>query len=650
MLLRIRPFALGLVLLGVPLCAAPASAADFPAISEHHENLAAVPGYPEAPAVVLYRNAHFTMMGALGSEAYSSLVVDGRVKLLTREGTDFGEVQVAHNDFVRLISFEGRTVLPDGRTVELPEDALFEQTVSGRKRWSLTTATFPALEPGAIIDYHYELRYESYSSFDPFYFQSEIPTLHAEIVYTIPDNVAAVPWGKTTFGKRFQSERQPMSRGQQIRVWMDDMPPVPDEVLSPPFEDLSSSFLLLPTAMVLSGQRLLLFETWRSACDLLDYSYSEVRRRDGRTRRRAKQLAEEAGGSREERARAIYRFVRDEIGTVALPGVFPRLGEALDEMLREKRADTAGKGLMLREMLDAAGFDAEMVWAAHRDYGMIDPSIANPNWFEKILVRVEVGGREVFLDPAEPGAGFGYLEPGLEGMPGVVYDKRKPEVVELPALPYEDNLRHATVELRVEDGGRLAGSGVLVLGGHHAGRLFRTETTSDGLQQALEEDLRARFPGYEVSEVRVGEEDRDAPRLEVTWLLQQLPEEVLGDQVVLLPSRPLGPIAQRFTQEPASRLTPVVLSFADRDRVDLTVRWPEGWRVEVLPETESFTNAAGTFATEVELDEEARRLRFRRRFDTVERSFAGGHAYTTLRDLYARTESGDDLELVLVEQ
>jgi len=634
------------VVSGLLVLPAVALAAEFPEVTEAERSLSSAPGYPEAPAVVLFNNGHFTMMGALGNEAYSSLEVEGRLKLLKKEGADYGEVKVAHSDFVRLISFEGRTVLPDGRTVPLPDDALFETTVSGQKRWSVTTATFPALEPGAIIDYRFELRFESYNSFDPWYFQQAIPTLHSEITYTVPRNVSAVPWGKATFGRHFQSEKQRAARGQQLRVWMDDLPPIPDEPLTFPYEDLSSSFMLLPTLMKVSGQVVLLFKDWSSACDLVDYSYADARRRDGEARRTAKRMAKEVGKDDAARARTILAFVRDEIDTLDIPGVFPLLGQDIDEMLRNHRADVAGKGLILREMLDGAGIDGDLVWAAERSSGTIDTSVANPNWFERVLVRVTLDGQTVYLDPVDPAAAPGYLAPDLEGMPAVIFSRRKPEVIELPSAPFEDNLRRATLDLAVDEDGRLTGTGSMVLAGHHAARWLRAESGPEGLTAALSDDLDDRFPGFDVTEVEVTA-DREGPRIELSWTLAQRDEEVLGDQVTVAPSRPLGPIQQRFTLTPSQRLTPVLLAFADRDEVDLTVRWPEGWTAEVVPEPVAFDNAAGAFQVESELDEPERTLHLHRRFDTSEKSFVGPAAYGALRDLYARAEAGDNGDLVL---
>lgn len=639
---------LGVALLCAWGLAAPLSAADFPEITDRERSLESVPGYEEAPAVVLFKNGRFTMMGALGSESYSSLRVEGRIKILSEAGTSHGEVAVLHSDFIRLVSFEGRTVLPDGRTVPLPEDALFRETVTGDKRWFRTKAAFPALEPGAILDYRYELRFEVVSDLAPWYFQADVPTLHSEIVYYIPEHVSAQPWGQATFGQKFGSSQQRTAQGTELKVWLDDLPPVPDEPAGLPFEDLSSSFLVVPTAIVDGGTRFLLFEGWKSACDIADYSYSEVRRRDGRTRSRAKEIAKEAGRDPGERARRIFAFVRDQIALTDLPGVTPKTADALDEMIREQRADQAGKGLMLEAMLDAAGLSPDLVWAADRRFGRIDTAVANPGWFEAVLVRIELDGQEVFLDPSDPGNGFGYLGPELEGMDAVVYSTRKPQVIRLPVRPHQASSREVTLVLAVDDEGRIAGSGRMVARGHHGARWFRAHSSSSARADAVREYLEESFPGYEVAETRIAE-DRETSRLEAAWTLTQAEEEVLGDQAELVPSRPLGPLGQPFIVPPVQRRTPVLLAFADSDRVDLTLTWPEGWIADVVPEAVSLNNGAGDFTVAVEVDEGERTLRYSRRFDTRQRLFERNQ-YGELRALYGAVDSSDGQELVLIRE
>lgn len=75
----------------------------------------------------------------------------------------------------------------------------------------------------------------------------------------------------------------------------------------------------------------------------------------------------------------------------------------------------------------------------------------------------------------------------------------------------------------------------------------------------------------------------DDQRVELTWTLAQPEEEVLGDEVTFSPSLPLGPVTQPFPLPMAKRLSPILFRFADRDDLELTLRWPEGWQPETLP-------------------------------------------------------------------
>src|SRR3954449_13418437 len=88
-----------------------AAAADFPPITAEERALTAVPGEPNAPAVVLFKKGEFLMAGYgrfVGSLA-SHLRVQARVKILTEAGKSNGEIAIAHSGSLRLQSFSGRT-------------------------------------------------------------------------------------------------------------------------------------------------------------------------------------------------------------------------------------------------------------------------------------------------------------------------------------------------------------------------------------------------------------------------------------------------------------------------------------------------------------------------------------------------------------
>jgi hypothetical protein len=124
----------------------------------------------------------------------------------------------------------------------------------------------------------------------------------------------------------------------------------------------------------------------------------------------------------------------------------------------------------------------------------------------------------------------------------------------------------------------------------------------------------------------------------------------MGDEATVVPSRPLGPIQQPLTLPIERRRTPVQLAFADRDEVELTVRWPEGWEVEAKPADALLENGAGTAVATTEVDRDNRLVRYRRRLDIVRSEFPTGTDYQAIRALFAAIERHDAQSLVLARR
>ena len=637
-LLRAALVALPLTLAAAPL----AAAADFPPISDAEKALTLVPGDPSAPAVVLFEKAYCKLLD-YPRELISRLEVEVRVKILSEEGKErFGEVAIAHSKAHRLHGFAGRTVLPDGRVLPIGEDAIFRDTTSRSRRQFVTKAAFPALEVGAILDYRYTLVWDSFFNLDLWYFANDVPTLHSEIAYLVPPSLAAQPWGREIGGVRISIAQERQARGTVVRATAKDVPAVPDEPDSFPFSDLSSHFMLVPTKVVFGGGERELMASWDAVTDLMEESYKQQRQSRRKVRREAKQLS--AGKSGRERIAAVYRFVRDEVQTGPSFGVFAGDG-TLDRALSDGRGSMIQKSLMLYEMLDEIGARPELVWASNRFDGRVDPSLANPDWFDRPLVMVVEGGERVFLDPADPRLGYGQLSPGFEGMPALVYRLRKPELIDLPTTETGDHQRHAELTLAVDGEGRVSGAGTLRASGHHAWAMRVLSELEEGWDNWFEN----RFEGYDVSEIEV-EDDREGQALTVTWQLALRDEAVLGDEVSLAASRPLGPLVQRYTLPADKRRTPVQLAFADVDRVDLVVRWPEGWVVDAGPQPLSLAGPHATAEVTVEVDEAARELRYGRLLRIDRTEYAAGRQYAALRETMAAMEKADAQAVVLVAE
>jgi transglutaminase-like putative cysteine protease len=633
-------------LAAVLLAAVLASADDFPPVTAADRALKEAPGHPGAPAMVLLKKAEFTMAD-IASGASSRLRVLVRLKVLKEAGREWGDVQIRHSELARLHDLSGRTVAPDGTVAPLPKDARFKRKLSTRDKRFVTSIAFPAVEVGSILDYRYEIAFDSIYFLEPWTLSETVPVRRAEITWRLPEEISARAWARNPGGVAFKNEKFKEGSYRGLRVWAEDLPAVPDEPFAAPFNDLAASFLLVPLAYSDPMQRLPLLEDWPQVAGIYRDAYAAAAK-GGAAAARAKVLVAGATTPRA-RAEALYAFVRDQIATEEMLGVSLRKGSTVDTVLKQGTGDFLDKALLLEALLKSQGLDARVTWAADRSFGTIDASVPTPSWFQRAVVTLELDGKRVFLDPSERTLAFGHLPAELQGSAGYIVSGPKPEGIVFPMLAPAANQRLAGLELALDAAGRVSGTGELLLTGEEARREMDLETEPAKRTERWQQWLERELPDFRVADVRMADSP-EARQVRVLWSLKHKDEAVLGDQASLQPSRPLGPLKQPFTLPAAARRSAVYFDFPYRDEVALRLRWPAGWRVGNAPPAQSRETAAGLLSATMERDDAARTIVYRRRLEVRKPELVGAEEYEAVRQLFELAERQDAQALVLVRR
>jgi hypothetical protein len=639
--------ALAAVLGLVCLCRA-GIAESFPPVTDAERALTAVPGDLNAPAVILFKNAELQVTGYGGRRDLSSrLIVRVRTKILTEEGARrWGDLSIPHSGFSRLESFEGRTVLPDGTVVPLPADAKFQRKVSEARKTYVTVAAFPAVRPGAVLDYRYELLLKSAFFFEPWYFADEVPVLHSEITYKIPKFRQASTWRRDPFGIGLRKTDTVTFEGVEERVWADDVPAVRRVPYGPPFSDLALQMTVVPIFYD-PVEKSNVLDSWPSVCKLFSQVYEKAQRNDRGAARAAAAVAPR--GTPREKAETLYRFVRDQIATLEPEGVAFDDDSSVRKTMADKQGSSAEKALLLQWLLRQAGIESRLVWAADRRHGLVDLKLPSPLWFDRVLVQVSLDGPPTYLDPADRALGFGQITPWYEGMPALIVDERKPEEILLPETSFDQSARKAILDLSLDSAGRLAGSGELILTGHHAWESMHGKEDGAKAAESWKDWLGDQFKGFKVGDVTV-EESPEERRVRIAWSLRQGEDDLLGDESAVAPSRPLGPVVQPFVEAAKARNAPVLFPYAGRDEVELRLRWPEGWTLEQIPQLVHQENSFAALTVTVGSIDAARLLTYHRRLDLRQKQLVSLRQYAAVQALYAAAEKSDAQPISLVRR
>ncbi|MEL7062070.1 MAG: hypothetical protein AAGN46_18730, partial [Acidobacteriota bacterium] len=449
-------------------------------------------------------------------------------------------------------------------------------------------------------------------------------------------------WELPTTNLPIQREEGRSAYGKTLRVSMEGLPALPDEPYSFPAEDLSNRFMAYPNVLMAGGQRIPLAESWDEVAKAPAEGYAQVIDPSSRVEERARSLA--GGGSKLEQAERLFRWVRDEI--VLDPDLSSNLlAVDVDEVLAAGAGSQVEKQALLASLLEAADLDPRMVWLANRMDSRVDMNVKVPAaWFDATVVGLQIDGAWILLDPSDPGLAFGQLPPTFDGMPAVVVDRRRAEILELPFSTHEDNARRVTLDLEADADGRLRGSGRVELTGALA--WAEIDTTPEDDVDGWRERLAGRFDGYDVAEVAFTPE-ADARRAIVTFALTQRDEDVLGDEIEVWPARPLT-ATQPFTLEPSKRLTPVQFLHARSDEVTVNLSWPDGFAVDLVPKPTDAQTPAGAYIGRCTIDETARTARCTRRMERHKAVYLGKQEYTLVRQLYAKAAERDQQALVLI--
>jgi len=637
--------ALGLALV-LAVAPGPAQAVEFPPVSAAELGTSAPAREPNAPAIMLFYKGDLQVPHPLQERVTSVLTVNVREKILSEQGLEAGTVRIVHSSFTRLRGFEGRTVLRDGTIVPVPKDARFTTTASKAHRRFITSVAFPSVQVGAILDYRYQLYWDSFAFLEPWYFADTVPVVYSEITYHIPAGVEMGIWGFGPGIDRVRSESGSEMRNSTFRAWAENLESLPAEPYSLPSRDFSPRMMLVPRRVAAGGAPLRLLEDWESTCKLYKEMYRTALRDKYYTAKLAHSLVTKEAEDPRSKAVKLFRHVRDAIRTDEGAGPEPGEDVTVDKVLAAKHATAAEKALLLMALLDAVKVPAHLVWAGDRGDGAIDPKVPTPAWFSRVLVAADVGPDRIFLDPADALAAPGHIPPGLEGMPALLYDYEHPAIITLPEASWGDNRRSALIELEVGEDGSVKGHGTLTLTGHHAWEMMGAEDRRDETIDAWRDWLVDRLRAWSVLDVKVAQ-SIDEARVTVEWQLAP-PDGSAGESEVLLETAtPLGPVSLAASFPATGRRTPVLFDFADRDEVEWHVSWSAGWELEAVPAPQTYACAVGAHGATYEGDPMARRLVARRHLDVTRRMTTSTADYVALRELFLRAQRSDAQVLVL---
>lgn len=645
----------------------PLARAQFQPVNPDELKMTSDPKAPGAPAVCLeFRE--------IDNDPLHSISIYARYKVLTEKGKELATVEIPYfAGAYHVAEIKARTIHSDGTIVPLtgnPNDLL--SVKSGDMESGRSVFNLPSVEVGSVLEYSFRITYNENIYMPPSWpIQRQFFIHKAHYQYTPFKDFMPPPFGPPAgFAGSFLMDGrgrainslvwwQNLPEGVKLRtegttgagyyaVDMTDVPPLPDEEWMPPLDSVRYrvQFYYKYESNVA--------DFWKTESALWSKDVDHFAEPTKAIRNAVDGIVA-SGDSDLDKAQKLYAAIQaldntnfsrqksaSELKELKLKP--PRRAE---DTWKQKSGSANDLALLYLSMLRAAGLNAYAAIVTDRGDTVFDPGYMYFDQLSEMLVILDSGGKQIYLDPGEKMCPFGLLHWRHSGATGIRQSAHGLEMTTTAEQNYLANTVNRTGSVDVDQHGGVTGSFNFVFSGQAALR-WRQEALRNDLSEVkrqFDEQLKSEFPsGVEAHVDHFLGLDRYDSNLIAAVRIDGRLGSAMADRLVL-PAFFFTSLAPTGFVREEKRQTPVDMRFGDTVIDDVTYHLPPGYTVEGAPEDTSISwpNHA-IYTAQIKSDPG--------QIDLV-RSFARGFSlsppteYQDLRGFFQKVAASDQQQIVL---
>lgn len=439
------------------------------------------PKAPGADAVYLYLEEN-------DDDSQHFMTVYARIKVLTDKGKEMATVELPYlKEYMKVQDIQGRTIHPDGTIVSLtgkPDDLLSEKV--GEEQIKRKVFTLPSVEVGSILEYRFSI---SYSFFIPPTWIIQQPHFVHKAHYVFTPLSSLMPGhvtesftnlaglqdshGRIVVGITYRPHLPP---GTTVKIGMTsftldmtDIPALPDEEWMPPLRSLR--YMVDFYYDYSRNQK----QFWEADGKLWSDDVNKFADPSKAIHNAVAGIIA-AGDSDLDKAKKLYDAVQGLDNTdytrekthSEMKELKIKDARRAEDIWSQKSGSSEEIALLYLAMLRAAGFNAIAVKVVDRDRGIFDPDFLTLDQLDSTLVAVNVGGKEMVLDPGEKMCPFGTVSWRHSGVKGISQSDKGIAFSTTPELGYNDTIVDRTADLTLDAHGAVTGYIQIIMTGQEA--------------------------------------------------------------------------------------------------------------------------------------------------------------------------------------
>lgn len=534
--------------------------------------------------------------------------VEAKIKIYKKEGYDWAnkaiQIYVGDNNKEGIVFNKAFTYnLVNGaiEKTKLKSDGEFTEKIN--KLWDVKKVTMPNVKEGSIIEYSYTIVSPYFSNLIDWDFQKSIPVLYSEFKTNIPEYYSYNPHLKgfltpvvtknsnnrtliltynvrssAKLTKSFKSETYNETVDfveDQISYTLSNVPAVKDEAFVNNINNYSSSISHELVSIQMPQQPTKVYsQNWDDVAKTI-YDNEDFGDQLNKSNYYENDVNALVSGITDinEKIGIVFNYVKSRMNWNKYYGIY--CSDGVKKAYQDKIGNTAEINLMLVSMLRYAGLDANPILVSTRSNGIsIYPTRTA---FNTIIAGVKNGDALILMDATDKISTPDVLPiRDLNWFGRLIKKNGTSEMINL--MPTENSADISGVMLNLDDKGVFSGKIRKQYSKYYAlkFREIKNELSNDDYLQKIEKEN-----NFEVSDYELTNEDLNEPVVEKYSVIANSSVDIIGDKMYFSPLLFLASKENPFKQE--IREYPVDFSFPLRNKYQINITIPDGYKVENLP-------------------------------------------------------------------
>ncbi|UWZ85599.1 DUF3857 and transglutaminase domain-containing protein [Occallatibacter riparius] len=567
-----------------------------------------------------------------------------------------------------IAAIEGRTIHPDGTIVPLtgtPSDLL--KIKRGKNQVNEVTFTLPSVEVGSIIEYRYQVRYDRFEGAVDWQIQKPFFTHHARFTFT-PDeqfspfrNKLGAAGVQNSSLLDYHSEIMTDLENAAIlpahatvkseasglySLDLTDIPAAPLEPFSPPLEGRAYRVAFYYVAT--PDEK----EFWRKDMSYWNKKLNQYIEPTNLLKSTVKEAVTGVDNDLD-KAKKLYditaKIENTDFSTTGEPGLGSGWIPAgsVERVLIDKKGASNQIAYLYLALARIAGLNPRPERIASRSQRIFSPQFRDPSQLDSVVITMNLGDKEVTVDPGAKMAPFATLHWAHSAAGGLVMNGSKIETVITPEQSITENAVIHIGNLAVTAQGSVSGSLKTAYIGQQALYLRQIAVSNgpDAARDEINRRLATQVPeGVQAKVDHLVNVDDPNKQLLAIVSVSGKPASQAGSRLVLPRNFFRAREANPYPADD-SRISPVDVHYPEQEQDQITYVLPAGFSLEGKPEDAS-----------AKLEQDAAyqsKAKIEGNSVTSTRVLARGFTwlapvqYTPLRDFYQKVVTADRQDLVL---